>query len=156
MVLWARIFQRLLYALSRQRIPLLILLVITIGAGTYYAWLNRTNLPAEASAAGNAPVEVTVQDLAGQNISNMTLTLKEKNGQRRISMAVGTTEALAIARQRGNSQIPPDERTPSADGRRDRSRNRQRCQARYLARSSCPTTASRALSKRGGDAVALA
>src|SRR4029453_14027619 len=86
-----------------------------MGAGTYYVWLNKTNLPAEAAAAGTAPVEVTVQGLDGQNISSMTLTLKEKNGQRRISMAVGTTEALAIPRQRGSTQIPLDQQPQAYD-----------------------------------------
>src|ERR1051326_4944302 len=91
--LWGRVFQRLLYALYRQRIPLLLLLVICASAGTYFLWLNQSNLPNEAAAAGTQPVEVTVTDLQGQ-ANNATLTLKEKNGNRRISMAVGLTEAL--------------------------------------------------------------
>src|SRR6185503_17163687 len=45
--------------------------------------------------------------------------LKEKNGQRRISMAVGSTEALAIARQRGSTQIPPDQQPQAYDLLRD-------------------------------------
>ena len=49
-----------------------------------------------------------VSDLQGQ-ANNATLTLKEKNGSRRISMAVGLTEALAIAQKRGQAQIPPDQ-----------------------------------------------
>src|SRR5205809_4177623 len=114
MAIWGRIFQRLLLSLFRQRIPLLLVLLISATAGTYYLWLERTNLPNEAAAAGTAPVEVTVTDLQG-SISNATLTLKEKNGSRRISMAVGTTEALAIARQRGSTQIPPDQQ-PQAYG----------------------------------------
>jgi len=165
--LWGRVFQRLLYALSRQRIPILILLVIGIGAGTYYVWLNKSNLPTEAAAAGNAPVEVTVQDLAGQNISNMTLTLKEKNGQRRISMAVGTTEALAIARQRGNSQIPPDQQPQAYDlmkdaisqmgGRIDRVIVNDANQREYLAQVVLSNNGeSRVVKARPGDAVALA
>jgi len=166
-VLWARVFQRLLYALSRQRIPVLILLLIAISAGGYYLWLGRTNLPAEAAAAGNAPVEVTVQDLAGQNISNMTLTLKEKNGQRRISMAVGTTEALAIARQRGNSQIPPDQQPQAYDlmreaitqmgGRIDRVIVNDANQREYLAQIVLSTNGEPHIVKaRPGDAIALA
>jgi bifunctional DNase/RNase len=115
MALWGRVFQRLLYSLFKQRIPLLLVLLISVSAGTYYLWLGRTNLPSEAAAAGTDPVEVTVSDLQGANISNMTLTLKEKNGSRRISMAVGTTEALAIARQRGTAQIPPDQQPAAYD-----------------------------------------
>src|SRR5437762_9991701 len=76
--LWGRVFQRLLYALYKQRIPVLLLLLICVSAGTYYLWLNQTNLPNEAAAAGTQPVEVTVTDLQGQ-ANNATLTLKEKN-----------------------------------------------------------------------------
>src|SRR5262249_44158610 len=112
--LWGRVFRRLLYALYRQRIPLLLVLLISASAGTYYLWLNQTNLPNQAAAAGSAPVEVTVTDLQG-TVNNATLTLKEKNGQRRISMAVGSTEALAIARQRGSTQIPPDQQPQAYD-----------------------------------------
>src|ERR1041385_4939479 len=114
MTIWGRVFQRLLLALYRQRIPLLLVLLISASAGTYYLWLNQTNLPTEAAAAGTAPVEVTVTDLQGA-ANNATLTLKEKNGSRRISMAVGLTEALAIAQKRGNTQIPPDQQ-PQAYG----------------------------------------
>src|SRR3981081_4514866 len=63
--IWGRILHRLLLALYRQRIPLLLLLLISASAGTYYLWLGHTNLPAEAAAAGTAPVEVTVTDLQG-------------------------------------------------------------------------------------------
>src|ERR1043166_260800 len=108
MAIWGRVFQRLLLALYRQRIPLLLVLLISASAGTYYLWLNQTNLPTEAAAAGTAPVEVTVRDPQGA-ANNATLTLKEKNGSRRISMAVGLTEALAIAQKRGATQIPPDQ-----------------------------------------------
>ncbi|HEV7666648.1 MAG TPA: bifunctional nuclease domain-containing protein, partial [Chloroflexota bacterium] len=114
MALWARIFQRLLIALYRQRIPLLLVLLISASVGTYYLWLGHTNLPTEAAAAGTAPVEVTVTDLQG-TVNNATLTLKEKSGTRRISMAVGSTEALAIARQRGSTSIPVDQQ-PQAYG----------------------------------------
>ena len=60
MVIWGRVIQRLLYALYKQRILLLLVLLITASAGTYYLWLNQTNLPNEAAAAGTQPVEVTV------------------------------------------------------------------------------------------------
>ena len=109
MTLWARVFQRLLFAVYRQRVVVLLFLLIAVSAGTYYLWLERTNLPTEAQAAGTDAREVTVQDLEG-TINNATLTLQEKNGtHRRISMAVGTSEALAIAKDRGNTQIPPDQ-----------------------------------------------
>src|SRR5437667_10611826 len=113
MAIWGRIFQRLLLSLYRQRIPLLLLLLISASVGTYYLWLGHTNLPNEAAAAGTAPVEVTVTDLQG-TVNSATLTLKEKNGSRRISMAVGSTEALAIAPQRGSTTIPADQQ-PQAD-----------------------------------------
>lgn len=168
MILWTRIFQRLLFALYRQRVPLLIILLISVSAGTYYLWLGRSNLPAEAAAAGTAPVEVTVQDLQGQNISNMTLTLKEKNGTRRISMAVGTTEALAIARQRGSTQIPPDQQPQAYDlmkdaitqmgGRVDRVIVNDATQREYLAQIVLSSNGGdvRIVKARPGDAVALA
>src|SRR5918911_3300241 len=98
--LWGRVFQRLLYALYRQRVPVLLVLLISASAGTYYLWLNQTNLPNEAAAAGTAPVEVTVTDLQGQ-ANNATLTLKEKNGSRRISMAGGWTAGPPVHAKRG-------------------------------------------------------
>jgi bifunctional DNase/RNase len=156
-------------ALGRQRVPLIIILIISLGAGGYYFWLNQSNLPTEAAAAGTAPVEVTVQDLAGQNISQMTLTLKEKSGQqRRISMAVGTTEALAIARQRGNSQIPPDQQPQAYDllreavsqlgGRVERVIVNDANQREYLAQVVLANGGGdvKVIRARPGDAIALA
>jgi bifunctional DNase/RNase len=165
-VLWSRVFQRLLLALYRQRVPLLLVLLIVLSAGGYYAWLARTNLPAEAAAAGTAPVEVTVTDLQG-TIQNATLTLKEKNGQRRISMAVGSTEALAIARQRGSTQIPPDQNPQAYDlmkdaitqmgGRIDRVIVNDANTREYLAQVVVSSNGeSRVVKARPGDAVALA
>jgi bifunctional DNase/RNase len=166
--LWGRVFQRLLYALYRQRIPLLLVLLVAASAGTYYLWLNQTNLPAEAAAAGTQPIEVTVADLQGQ-VNNATLTLKEKNGNRRISMAVGPTEALAIAQKRGQAQIPPDQQ-PQAygllrdtiqqmGGRIDRVVVNDATQREYLAQIVVSETSSsdvKVIKARPGDAVALA
>jgi bifunctional DNase/RNase len=165
--LWGRVFQRLLYALYRQRIPLLVLLLIGISAGTYYLWLGQTNLPNEAAAAGTQPVEVTVTDLQGA-ANNATLTLKEKNGNRRISMAVGLTEALAIAQKRGQTQIPPDQQ-PQAyglmrdtiqqmGGRIDRVLVNDATQREYLAQIVVSDGAQdvKVIKARPGDAVALA
>jgi bifunctional DNase/RNase len=154
--------------MGRQKVPLIIFLIILVGAGGYYAWLNQSNLPNEAAAAGNAPVEVTVQGLDGQNISSMTLTLKEKNGQRRISMAVGTTEALAIARQRGSTQIPLDQQPQAYDllreaiqqmgGRVDRVIVNDANQREYLAQVvlSGVDGGVKVIRARPGDAIALA
>jgi len=165
--LWGRVFKRLLYALQRQRIPVLLLLVIAASVGTYYLWLGQTNLPNEAAAAGTQPVEVMVTDLQGQ-ANNATLTLKEKNGSRRISMAVGLTEALAIAQKRGQSQIPPDQQ-PQAyglmrdtiqqmGGRIDRVLVNDATQREYLAQIvvSEPGGDVKVIKARPGDAVALA
>lgn len=167
MALWGRVFKRLLYALQRQRIPVLLLLVIAASVGTYYLWLGQTNLPNEAAAAGTQPVEVMVTDLQGQ-ANNATLTLKEKNGSRRISMAVGLTEALAIAQKRGQSQIPPDQQ-PQAyglmrdtiqqmGGRIDRVLVNDATQREYLAQIvvSEPGGDVKVIKARPGDAVALA
>ena len=55
MALWGRVIQRLLLALYRQRIVLLLVLLIVASAGTYYLWLSHTNLPNEAAAAGTRP-----------------------------------------------------------------------------------------------------
>jgi uncharacterized protein len=166
--LWGRIFQRLLYALYRQRIPLLLLLLIGAGAGTYYLWLGQTNLPNEAAAAGTQPIEVTVTDIQGA-ANNATLTLKEKNGSRRISMAVGVTEALAIATKRGQTQLPPDQQ-PQAyglmrdtiqqmGGRIDRVLVNDATQREYLAQIVVSDGTSgdvKVIKARPGDAVALA
>jgi len=165
-VLWGRVIQRLLFALYRQRIPLLLILLISVGAGSYFLWLNSTNLPSQAAAAGTAPIEVTVQDPQG-TINNATLTLKEKNGQRRISMAVGSTEALAIARQRGSTQIPPDQQPQAYDlmkeaiqqmgGRIDRVVVNDANQREYLAQVVLSSNGDvRVVKARPGDAVALA
>jgi uncharacterized protein len=161
-----RVFQRLLFALYRQRIPLLLVLLISVSAGTYWVWLEKSNLPNEAAAAGTAPVEVTVQDLQG-TVNNATLTLKEKNGSRRISMAVGSTEALAIARQRGNTQIPSDQQ-PQAyglmrdtiqqmGGRIDRVVVNDATQREYLAQVVVSNNGDvKVIKARPGDAIALA
>ena len=168
MALWGRVFQRLLYALNRQRIPLLLVLLIAAGVGTYYLWLNQTNLPNDAAAAGSNPIEVTVTDLSGQ-ANSATLTLKEKNGSRRISMAVGLTEALAIAQKRGQTQIPPDQQ-PQAyglmrdtiqqmGGRIDRVLVNDATQSQYLAQivvSDGQSGDVKVIKARPGDAVALA
>jgi bifunctional DNase/RNase len=168
MALWGRVLQRLLYALYRQRIVLLLVLLICASAGTYYLWLNETNLPNEAAAAGTQPIEVTVSDLSGQ-ANSATLTLKEKNGNRRISMAVGLTEALAIAQKRGQAQIPPDQQ-PQAyglmsdaiqqmGGRIDRVLVNDATQSQYLAQivvSDGSTGEVKVIKARPGDAIALA
>jgi bifunctional DNase/RNase len=164
--LWSRVFRRLLYALYKQRIPLLLVLLISVSAGTYYFWLGRTNLPTEAAAAGTAPIEVAVTDLQG-NINSATLTLKEKNGSRRISMAVGSTEALAIARQRGNTSIPSDQQPQAYDimreaiqqmgGRIDRVVVNDVTQREYLAQIVLSNNGDvRVVKARPGDAIALA
>jgi len=165
--LWGRVFQRLLVALYRQRIPLLLVLLISASVGTYYLWLNQTNLPTEAAAAGNAPIEVTVQDLQGA-ANNATLTLKEKGGTgRRISMAVGLTEALAIAQKRGNTTIPPDQQ-PQAyglmrdtiqqlGGRVDRVLVNDATQREYLAQIVVSDNGDvKVIKAKPGDAIALA
>jgi bifunctional DNase/RNase len=166
MAIWGRIFQRLLLSLFRQRIPLLLVLLISATAGTYYLWLNHTNLPNEAAAAGTAPVEVTVADLQG-TVNSATLTLKEKNGSRRISMAVGSTEALAIAQQRGSTTIPPDQQ-PQAyilmrdtiqqlGGRIDRVVVNDATQKEYLAQVVVSNNGDvKVVKARPGDAIALA
>ena len=168
MALWGRIIQRLLYALYKQRIPVLLVLLISVSVGTYYLWLGQTNLPNEAAAAGTQPVEVTVTDLQGA-ANNATLTLKEKNGNRRISMAVGLTEALAIAQKRGQTQIPPDQQ-PQAyglmrdtiqqmGGRIDRVLVNDATQREYLAQIVVSDGSSgdvKVIKARPGDAVALA
>lgn len=168
MALWGRVFQRLLYALYKQRIAVLLLLLIVISAGTYYLWLGQTNLPNEAAAAGTQPVEVTVTDLQGA-ASSATLTLKEKNGNRRISMAVGLTEALAIAQKRGQTGIPPDQQ-PQAyglmrdtiqqlGGRIDRVLVNDATQREYLAQIVVSESSGgdvKVIKARPGDAVALA
>jgi bifunctional DNase/RNase len=165
LIIWGRVFRRLFLALYKQRIPLLLVMLISATAGTYYLWLGHTNLPNEAAAAGTAPVEVTVTDLQG-TVNNATLTLKEKNGSRRISMAVGSTEALAIAQQRG-STIPADQQ-PQAyvlmrdtiqqlGGRIDRVVVNDATQREYLAQVVVSNNGDvKVIKARPGDAIALA
>jgi bifunctional DNase/RNase len=167
----SRVFQRLLYALYRQRIPVLLFLLIAISASAYYVWLERSNLPNEAAAAGSAPVEVSVQDLQGQlnqqGILRGTLTLKEKNGNRRIAMAVGSTETLSILGARGSSQITKDQVPQAYDlmnatisqlgGRIDRVIVNDVTASEYLAVIVVSNNGeTRVVKARPGDAIALA
>ncbi len=100
-----RVFQRLLRALYRKRVTVLLLLVFGFGIGDYLLW--RGAIANEAVAAGVYPIEVTVQDFQPRT-NGATLTLKEKNGKRRIAMDVNGTEALVIAREQGyRTQIEP-------------------------------------------------
>ncbi len=148
------------------------ILLIAVTVGTYYLWLGRTNLPNEAAAAGTAPVEVSVQDLqpqlAGQGILRGTLTLKEKNGNRRIAMGIGTAETLAIARQRGMTGQLAAEQQPQAydllnqtitqlGGRVDRVIVNDVTNTEYLAVVVVSSNGeSRVIKARPGDAIALA
>jgi bifunctional DNase/RNase len=165
-----RIFQRLAYALYRQRIAVAVIVVLVAGLVSYELYLQRSNLVNNAAAAGTAPVEVTVQDLQGP-VNNATLTLKEKNGNRRISMAVGGTEALAIALSRqgssSQSQIPKDQQPQAYDlmsktvqelgGRIDRVVVNDANQNQYLAQVVVSDNGeAKIVPARPGDAVALA
>jgi bifunctional DNase/RNase len=169
--IWARVFQRLLYALYRQRIFVLLVVLIAASFGTYELWLSRTNLVNDAAAAGTAPIEVSVQDVQNSGNSGYTLTLKEKNGNRRIAMSVGLTEALAIALSRQNSQValPKDQQPQAYDlmresiqqmgGRVDRVVVNDATQSQYLAQvvlSNGNGGDVKVISARPGDAVALA
>ena len=167
MALWGRVFQRLLYALYRQRIRCCSCCCDRRQRGTYYLWLNQTNLPDGGRRGGQRARRSHRAGPAGQSINNATLTLKEKNGNRRISMAVGTTEALAIARQRGNTQIPPDQQPQAYDlmrdaiqqmgGRIDRVIVNDATQREYLAQIVVSNNGeSKVIKARPGDAIALA
>ena len=105
-------------------------------------------------------------DLQGA-ANNATLTLKEKNGSRRISMAVGLTEALAIAQKSGNTQIPPDQQPQAYNllrdtvqqmgGRIDRVLVNDATQREYLAEVVVSNNGDvKVVKARPGDAVALA
>ena len=104
MRLWRRVIQRFFMALYRARVSVLLALVVGLGAAEYLAW--RNNVLAEAAPAGVFPVEVSVQPIRIQN-NGLTLTLKEKNGDRRISMNIGGAEAMVIAHERG-PRVPGD------------------------------------------------
>jgi uncharacterized protein len=165
-----RVFQRLAYALYRQKVAVTVLVLLVAGLVTYELWLGRTNLVGEAAAVGTFPVEVQVQDLQGP-VNNATLTLKEKNGGRRISMAVGGTEALAIAISRqgqgSSTQIPKDQQPQAYDlmsktiqemgGRVDRVIVNDATQNQYLAQVVVSANGEpKVIPARPGDAVALA
>ena len=104
MRIWNRVVKRLLHALYRKRIPALLLILVGFAGGEYFLW--RSTVPIDVvSAAGNAPIEVAVQNVQQARGGDIMLTLKEKNGARRISMNVSETEAITIAgvvaKQRG-------------------------------------------------------
>jgi uncharacterized protein len=165
-----RVFQRLAFALYRQRFAVGLVIVLVAGLAAYQLYLARTNLVHEAAAAGTLPVEVTVQDLQGP-VNNATLTLKEKNGNRRISMAVGGTEALAIAVARpgggSSAQIPKGQQPQAYElltktiqemgGRVDRVVVNDATQNEYLAEVIVSSNGEpKVIPARPGDAVALA
>jgi uncharacterized protein len=162
---WRRILQRLLYALFfRARVPVLVALVLTLG-GAEYLYL-RNSLATPVTAEGVFPIEVTVQPIQVQG-SNATLTLKEKNGNRRIAMSVGGAEAVTIARERGpRLQVQGD--APRAydlmrdviqqvGGHVDRVVINEGNQTQYLAQVIVSNGGeTKIVSARPGDAVALA
>ena len=169
MQVWGRVIQRLLYALYRQRIFVLLVVLLAGSAGTYQLWLSRTNLVNEAAASGTAPIEVSVQDVQGSGNNAYTLTLKEKNGNRRISMAVSLTEALSIAlsRERSSVQLPKDQQPQAYElmreaiqemgGRVDRVVVNDATQREYLAQVILSSNGEvKVIRARPGDAVALA
>jgi bifunctional DNase/RNase len=160
--LWRRIFQRLLYALVyRARVPVLVVLVLMLGGGTYL--FLRHNLSTEATPEGVFPIAVDVQPIENQR-GTLVLTLKEKNGNRRIAMDVGGAEAVTIARERGQ----PIQDAPYAydlmrdviqqiGGRVDRVIINDANQTQYFAQVIVSTGGeTRVVSARPGDAVALA
>jgi bifunctional DNase/RNase len=162
---WRRIFQRLLYALFfRARVPVLLALVLTLG-GAEYLYL-RNSLATQATPEGVFPIEVMVQPIQVQG-SNATLTLKEKNGNRRISMSVGGTEAVTIARERGpRLQVQGDtsraydlmrDVVQQVGGHVDRVIINEGSQTQYLAQVIVSAGGeTKIVSARPGDAVALA
>src|SRR5947209_2554878 len=164
-----RVIHRLLYALYRQRVFGLLVSLLGASAGTYALWLSKTNLVNDAAAAGTAPIEVSVQDVQSSGNNAYTLTLKEKNGSRRIAMSVGLTEALAIALSRQSSSValPKDQQPQAYDlmresiqqmgGRVDRVVVNDATQSQYLAQVVLSNNGEvKVISARPGDAVALA
>ncbi len=163
-----RVLQRLLFALYRQRLALVVVVLLVGVAAGYEVWLSRTNLVNEAAASGILPVEMVVQDLQPP-LNSATLTLKEKNGTRRISMAVGATEALAIAISQAKSgvTVPQDQQPKAYDlvrltvqelgGRIDRVVVNKATQNQYLAQVIVSSNGeAKVVPARPGDAVALA
>lgn len=106
MKLFGRIVQRLLYKLYLQRVAVLLVLVLVVAGADYLLW--RSSATSDVEAADSLPVEVAISDLRQQGQS-ITLTLKEKNGSRRVAMNLGQAEALVIARERGQAQKTPDQ-----------------------------------------------
>ena len=82
--------------------------VRTVSGVANITGIERTDFYQEPIPVG-APSWTAYNATPSTVTNNATLTLKEKNGNRRISMAVGLTEALAIAQKRGQTQIPPDQ-----------------------------------------------
>ena len=134
----------------------------------YYLWLNHTNLPTKPPPRGPRPSK-SRSPTCRVTVNNATLTLKEKNGSRRISMAVGSTEALAIAQQ---ARPDADSARPATPGVRfDCTRPFSRwaavsiasvvndaTQREYLAQIVVPKQGGdvKVIKARPGDAIALA
>ncbi len=100
-----RVIQRLLLALYRKRVSIFVALVAALGIGGYLYWHEGPTT--EVSADGGMPIEVSVQ-LQPRPNGAATMTLREKNGSRRIAMDVTGAEVLTIAREQGyQTQIEP-------------------------------------------------
>lgn len=101
-----RVVQRLVYALSRKRGTVLAVLTLALVLSAYLAWQNGA--AGQPTAADDGQVEVRVQGFQPRASGAATLTLKEKNGSRRIALDVTGVEALVIAREQGyRTQIEP-------------------------------------------------
>ena len=98
MRVWQRVVQRLAAALYKQRFAAIGVGVLLIAGLVYLGWQSQASMM--AASVGLQPVEVDAEPIA-QRGDSLILTLREKSGQRRISMQVDQAGALAIARERG-------------------------------------------------------
>lgn len=163
MPLALRVTRRLLYALYRKRFGLLIVVLLVAGGSAYL--LLRSSFLNEAAATGVFPIEMSVQQVVQQQNNTFIVPLKEKNGNRRIALNVGDTEARVIAREQG-MRVAGD--SPQAydllrnvietlDGRVDRVLIYDADQTQYQAHVVVSNHGeSRTVKARPADAIALA
>lgn len=161
-----RVFQRVSRALYLRRYAVLGVLALALvlgGVGIWRAFSDRI-----AAVGGVFPVEVSVQALEPQG-NALVLTLKEKNGNRRLGLPIEETEARVISRERGmriQGEQPREydlmrDIVQQLDGRVDRiivsemSRTQNSANV-VLSFNNAPGTEPRVVKASSGDAVALA
>lgn len=160
---WQRLIQRTLNWMYR-RWPLVLGLVVAAILGSVFL-VVRANFEAQAAAVGEFPVEVAAQTLQVRGNNLPSLNLKEKNGERTITIPLREAEALTILVEQGQLQaeLPLVYDLTSSllrelGGRVDRVIVSDRNQAQYIANVvlSSPIGETRVVQAQPADGVTLA